>query len=289
MSPVKYSTSDLLELRASATQLADLKIDICEEIDKRFTSSSKASGRTPVDQNTVIKFRKAASPKEIKFVEDLDIPITQIIHAYNLSDGVTWPILKTFCEKTVGVPSLDVRMMRRRKPAEARIIFRSIEEAHKFLAQVPTNASIKGRTPKFELECTAPKHSPAKIEDVYFCTVVESGKGSASAVVESGMPTAAVEVAQMAQMAEVEDDCCAKASPKKVEQEAMVPSAVAIDMSKVSKSQGSFTKGGKRSGASRTKTGTVVGISLDHLRRNSGVEMGMPPGAMFQLDTNVQV
>eukprot|EP00961_Rhodomonas_salina_P084809 1139055-Rhodomonas_salina.1 len=158
-----YSFKDLLQCRGASTKVDKLSLSLVPEID---LSVPVKKSKKVVNEDTVIRFRKnPTSPGDIKFVEDLDVRVCQIVHAFNLSDHVTWPVLKTFCQKTVGIPALDIRMMRRMRPVEARIMFRTPEEAQQFLSVVndpsssaPDNIKwIKGRVARFESESVVPR------------------------------------------------------------------------------------------------------------------------------------
>jgi len=285
MVPIRhqYSIYQLLQHKNRATSREGLIID--SAIIDIATQKQPVS----VDKNTIIRFRKDASLKDVKFVQDMDIPICQIVHAFNLSDGVTWPVLKTFCEKTVGVPALDVRMMRRKRPAEARIIFRSADEAQEFLQKVPLNVSVKGRIPKFDIETQAPKAS-VNVYNVPACTVVDE--------CEASNPVAtAVEVAHISQS---DDNCFAKVD-QETYKDNVVPTAVALDGGKMAPkpprtaSNGAKSGKGKRTGhvkagANKPQSGTLVGMTISQLRRNSGVELDVEMSRdMFNLTANLDI
>eukprot|EP00287_Rhodomonas_sp_CCMP768_P009965 CAMPEP_0196727276 /NCGR_PEP_ID=MMETSP1091-20130531/8293_1 /TAXON_ID=302021 /ORGANISM="Rhodomonas sp., Strain CCMP768" /LENGTH=277 /DNA_ID=CAMNT_0042069839 /DNA_START=24 /DNA_END=857 /DNA_ORIENTATION=- len=274
--PLRYSVKDLFDLRWHSSVLESLTIDMCDDINPLLPMKEMKS---PVEKDAVIRFRKEASPKEIKFVEDLDIPISQIVHAYNLSEGVTWPILKTFCDKTVKVPAFDIRMMRRRKPYEARIIFRSEEEVHQFLSAVPRNIALKGRVPKFEAETTAPRNAPKPSED-FVWTALEPAKNGKKSPISNKPAEMPVPVAQVSDLVE---DTCSKAKETQEQGVTIVPTAVALDGGH-NKGTTRYKSGGKSSNGA--KSGTIQAISLDTLRRNSGVDLA---DDLFHLDTNIQV
>lgn len=112
------------------------------------------------DRDAVVSFRKEIDRSEtrnvVKFVHDIDVPVDHIVHAFNLSRECGWPHLKTFCRKAVGIEPMDVRMMRRKSPCEARLIFHSREDAQNFLERVPANNWLRGTIPRFEIEYKVP-------------------------------------------------------------------------------------------------------------------------------------
>mmetsp|Transcript_25505 Transcript_25505/g.51026 ORF Transcript_25505/g.51026 Transcript_25505/m.51026 type:complete len:266 (-) Transcript_25505:87-884(-) len=150
---VRYTCKHLLSLRGFA---APVEIDIDYE-------DGKSDEGNVSQEPAILCFRVVPTRQnEIKFHCDMDVPSNFIVHVYNLDPTVGWPQLNTFCAKTVGIKPLDVRMMRRRKPAQARLIFRSNDEANRFVETVPANARLKGSMPKFVVDTKAPKQSIAK-------------------------------------------------------------------------------------------------------------------------------
>jgi len=141
---IRYSTKSLLAYRRHAT--VDVPIDVLE-VRSGYVDESKVC----TDEKLVFSPDKVASKKAISFHMDLEVDAACIVHAYNLDSKVEWPILQTFCTKTVGILPLSIRMMRRSLPARAMIIFQTPEEAVKFVKQVPSGTKLKGRKPRFEL------------------------------------------------------------------------------------------------------------------------------------------
>eukprot|EP00286_Rhodomonas_abbreviata_P026671 CAMPEP_0181314060 /NCGR_PEP_ID=MMETSP1101-20121128/14600_1 /TAXON_ID=46948 /ORGANISM="Rhodomonas abbreviata, Strain Caron Lab Isolate" /LENGTH=356 /DNA_ID=CAMNT_0023421095 /DNA_START=31 /DNA_END=1101 /DNA_ORIENTATION=- len=133
---IRYSIAELFRLRTESTQ-----VDVSSlSIDKDAVSS---------------KIRFTSDPKQgkiaISHVQDLEVETDQIVQVYNLGDDVTWPLLNTCCTKTIGLAPLTIRMMRREKPAQALLIFRSADEAREFMKLIPAEIRLKGRRPRFEL------------------------------------------------------------------------------------------------------------------------------------------
>jgi len=263
---MQYTIQKLLDLRSAGTKQADLKLDLVDEIDLRVPVQKA------VDGDAVLRFRKNpdANAGEIKFVEDMDVRACQIVHAYNLSDGVTWPILKCFCEKTVGVPALDLRMMRRRKPAEARIIFRTEEEARRFISKAPPSVALKGRVPRFEMEAFAPKtRRPADV-DMMIQSVTTT---------PCDVHTSAAEAVEVAHVAEAADVCCAKTTNgMELTVVPTVLAAVALEAHDkrgprtAAKSTASKVKAVAKAPKTKRPQATVVAISLDELQREADAD-----------------
>lgn len=151
-SGARYSVSDLLNLREHATEYAKDHWNFAEIYDDeprmeiRFTTDPKQS-KTAISHHM-----------------DLEVDMRQIVQVYNLSDDITWPLLNTFCSKTIGIAPLSVRMMRRERPAQAMLIFHTVDEAKSFLRALPPGVRLKGRRPRFEI-CTSVKSLGARDED----------------------------------------------------------------------------------------------------------------------------
>jgi len=159
---VRYSISQLLSLRQSAVPSPCL--EFCPNPRSQEQEYHPALNKgilvkeevADVKNGMVLSFRiNPTRHYHIKFQKDMDVPASQIVHAYNLSKDVEWYALKTFCLRTVGVPARDFRMIRRHRP-EAMIIFNSSQEAQNFLNNLPPNLGFKKCHPTFALESELP-------------------------------------------------------------------------------------------------------------------------------------
>mmetsp|Transcript_36514 Transcript_36514/g.56682 ORF Transcript_36514/g.56682 Transcript_36514/m.56682 type:complete len:289 (-) Transcript_36514:41-907(-) len=280
-SSVKYSIKDLLSLRDFS---ASFQLDFVpanpepeEELD--------ADGEPVTKKPEILCFRKVVKrPNDIKFHCDMDVPADHIVHAYSLDRAVEWPHLNTFCAKTVGIKPLDIRMMRRQKPTQARLIFRSAEEALQFIAAVPPSARLKGSIPKFGIDTKAPKGSNFKD---CFASVPVSAKEVSE--IATSVATAVlwdkksdVEVAAFAEVAE--DDCCKKSKPASAFEtttawaepsKGLVESAVLVADGRGMAKAGTRSKQlAKQAGKKNTRnTKSVTAICVAHMPTTFAVDM----------------
>mmetsp|Transcript_57763 Transcript_57763/g.118206 ORF Transcript_57763/g.118206 Transcript_57763/m.118206 type:complete len:231 (-) Transcript_57763:121-813(-) len=143
-----YSVALLLKMRQFAT---DVQVDI----DYGDHPSDGKGQAVPLSDEGLVCFRAPVNgqpaKKAISFVEDLDVSPDCIVMARNIDRSVEWPMLQTFCTKTVGVKPLNLRMQRRSNPASALIMFSSNDEAKEFLEKVPKGVSLKGKRPRFHM------------------------------------------------------------------------------------------------------------------------------------------
>eukprot|EP00961_Rhodomonas_salina_P031683 427090-Rhodomonas_salina.1 len=175
-------------------------------------------------------------------------------------------------------------MMRRQKPTQARLIFRSAEEALQFIAAVPPSARLKGSIPKFGIDTKAPKGSNFK---ECFASVPVSAKEVSE--IATSVATAVlwdkksdVEVAAFAEVAE--DDCCKKSKPASAFEtttawaepsKGLVESAVLVADGRGMAKAGTRSKQlAKQAGKKNTRnTKSVTAICVAHMPTTFAVDM----------------
>mmetsp|Transcript_62739 Transcript_62739/g.147882 ORF Transcript_62739/g.147882 Transcript_62739/m.147882 type:complete len:276 (-) Transcript_62739:383-1210(-) len=187
----RYTLKELLGMRSS-WRFGSVKVEEGQD----FSRIGPVPTARPAEDASVVPFRAKPTGKQaISFHMDVDVPSNCIVNVLNIDNKVEWPMLQTFCAKTVGVKPLSIRMQRRSNPASAHLLFSSVDEATEFLQRVPPGIRLKGRRPRFLLNDS---------------TVAGGIKGKSADDVEeeNGIVTAVVcpDIGSEA----VEDDCCKK-------------------------------------------------------------------------------
>lgn len=271
-----YSIDQLLQMR-------DLATDVHVEFEPESSQSEEVSEEVTED---VVRFRtNPVGYNEVKFHMDKDVPVSHMIHVYNLAQSVQWQHLSSFCKKTIGVKAFDIRMMRRSQPTQARIIFESAEEATEFLSKITPDMKLKGRAATFVRETAAPRGSstinkarknPVDIETSSRIPAALPWDGHKKARKHSDEVEGAVVEGTVV---DFDDDCCCKATQPALPG-GLVASAVVVDDEKMSTIQGTKHKpaakkpaqsksGKRRNGGSKS----VTGICVDHMPRSLDVGM----------------